>query len=105
MDFVDQMLNKLSDLVGERRFVELETDGLEFKPTPGLRIDRQVILSIKPGIYVCIVGLAPVKRTIGGLCRGLPSAYFFFSFAQESFRLTERLKTSLPAVESLSTVK
>ena len=34
MDFVDQILSKLSELVRERRFVELETDGLELKPVP-----------------------------------------------------------------------
>src|SRR5476649_992106 len=34
MGFVDQILNKLSELIQQGRFVELETEGLEIKPVP-----------------------------------------------------------------------
>jgi ATP-dependent DNA helicase RecG len=34
MGFVDQILNKLSDLIQQGRFVDLETEGLEIKPVP-----------------------------------------------------------------------
>ncbi len=34
MDYVDQILSKLADLVRQRKFVELETDTLEIKPVP-----------------------------------------------------------------------
>jgi predicted HTH transcriptional regulator len=34
MGVVDQILNKLSDLIQQGRFVELETEGLEIKPVP-----------------------------------------------------------------------
>ena len=34
MNVVDQILNKLAELVAQGRFVELETEGLEIKPVP-----------------------------------------------------------------------
>ena len=34
MTFVDQILNKLGELIAQGRFTELETEGLEFKPIP-----------------------------------------------------------------------
>ena len=34
MKIVDQILNKLADLITQGRFVELETEGLEIKPVP-----------------------------------------------------------------------
>ncbi len=34
MDVVDQILNKLAELITQGRFVELETEGLEIKPVP-----------------------------------------------------------------------
>ena len=34
MKFVDRILKQLADLIQQRRFVELETDGLEIKPVP-----------------------------------------------------------------------
>ncbi len=34
MEFVDRILNRLVDLMRAGRFVELETEGLEFKPVP-----------------------------------------------------------------------
>lgn len=34
MKIVDQILGQLADLIRQRRFVELETDGLEIKPVP-----------------------------------------------------------------------
>ena len=34
MKVVDQILNKLAELIHQGRFVELETEGLEIKPVP-----------------------------------------------------------------------
>ena len=34
MTVVDQLLNRLADLIQQGRFVELETEGLEIKPVP-----------------------------------------------------------------------
>jgi len=34
MKVVDQILNKLADLIQHGRFAELETEGLEIKPVP-----------------------------------------------------------------------
>lgn len=39
MNFIDQTLNKLSELIRQGRFVELETDGLEIKPVPAEKGD------------------------------------------------------------------
>ena len=72
MDFVDQTLNKLSELIQQGRFIELESDGLEIKPVPAvggewkeLHKSINAFLNTRGGIIILGVkeeGTGPKRR-------------------------------------------
>src|SRR5947208_364064 len=72
MAFVDQILNRLADLIRQNRYVELETEGLEIKPVPaegGAWRERHksinAFLNTRGGIVilgVTEVGMGPARR-------------------------------------------
>jgi ATP-dependent DNA helicase RecG len=72
MGFVDQILNRLADLIQQGRFVELETEGLEIKPVPAeggawreMHKSINAFLNIRGGIVILGVkeeGTGPSKR-------------------------------------------